>query len=166
MPNQASMVEEFCQPLKSQSAPTEWFDAPHSSKEIGKEVARTVAVILTDLRRRRRDSFNEVEKWLIQEASLLGRLFVLYFLTRRHERSRESVRGFWWRGFWKGQVQSRELGTFFGKVRYWRTYARSATGTGGSYPLDKALGLTRDGFSIFLISLMARLATNTTTATE
>ena len=34
-----------------------------------------------------------------------------------------------------------------------------APGSGGVYPLDLALGLTRDGFSMFVISLAARLAT-------
>jgi len=37
------------------------------------------------------------------------------------------------------------LGTFFGKVHYWRTHFYRAGG--GYYPLDIELGLTGDGFS-------------------
>jgi hypothetical protein len=52
---------------------------------------------------------------------------------------------------------SRLLGTFFGKVRYWRTYLYSKGK--GYYPLDVELGLTSDGFSMVLRSYAARLAT-------
>ena len=49
------------------------------------------------------------------------------------------------------------MGTLFGKVRYWRTYYFRPGD--GYYPLDVALGLTSDGFSMALRSCAARLAT-------
>ena len=53
--------------------------------------------------------------------------------------------------------KDRLLGTFFGKVRYWRTYIYRAGG--GYYPLDIELGLPLDGFSMLLRSYAAKLAT-------
>jgi len=52
---------------------------------------------------------------------------------------------------------SRLLGTFFGKVRYWRTYFYRKGA--GYYPLDVELGLTGDGFSTLLRSYATRMAT-------
>jgi hypothetical protein len=49
------------------------------------------------------------------------------------------------------------VSTFFGKVRYWRTYIYRAGG--GYYPLDIELGLPIDGFSMLLRSYAAKLAT-------
>lgn len=59
---------------------------------------------------------------------------------------------------WKRQPgKKRNLGTFFGKVCYWRTYIYR-TGS-GYYPLDIELGLPSDGFSMQLRSYAAKLAT-------
>jgi hypothetical protein len=52
---------------------------------------------------------------------------------------------------------TREVGTFFGKVRYGRRYFyRKGC---GYYPVDIELGLTSDGFSMLLRSYASRLAT-------
>lgn len=57
----------------------------------------------------------------------------------------------------QGSPTSRLLGTFFGKVRYWRTYLyRNGE---GYYPLDVELGLTGDGFSMMVQSYATRIAT-------
>ena len=56
--------------------------------------------------------------------------------------------------------KSRVLGTFFGKVRYWRTYLHQTHGKGGGYyPVDDKLGLTADGFSFGLLGRVVELAT-------
>lgn len=57
--------------------------------------------------------------------------------------------------------QGRLLGTFFGKVKYWRTYFAPAedTATTGIYPLDQTLGISGDGFTMMIVSLANRLAT-------
>ena len=52
------------------------------------------------------------------------------------------------------------LGTFFGKVRYWRTYLEQVNGRpGGHYPVDLGLGLVADGFSLGMLSRAVQLAT-------
>ncbi len=57
--------------------------------------------------------------------------------------------------------QARNLATWFGVVRYWRTYMRTA-GRGkaqGFFPLDVDLGLTAERVSMSLLSTVVRLAT-------
>jgi hypothetical protein len=51
------------------------------------------------------------------------------------------------------------LGSFFGKVYFWRRYYSRDEGGGGFHPLDKDVGLTTDGFSLHVVSLACRLAT-------
>lgn len=88
----------------------------------------------------------------------LGRLFISLFLWM-------------WESNWQGNrpgVQAgskcqgpkdRLIGTVFGKVRYWRTYVYRGENQGGYYPLDIALGLPLDGFTMLVRSYAARLAT-------
>ena len=48
----------------------------------------------------------------------------------------------------KSKPTGRTIKTFFGEVRYWRNYlVRKGKHGGGFFPLDVALGITRDGFS-------------------
>jgi len=110
--------------------------------------------------------FLEFERGLIPRVFALGRLFIALYLARREEAicaelpDRLRVGRWWYR---RRPRHSRDLGTFFGKVRYPRTYMHlegEATGAAkGFHPLDRELGLTSDGFSLHLISLAARLAT-------
>lgn len=53
------------------------------------------------------------------------------------------------RTFRKAPAQARNLGTWFGPVRYWRTYFRAERekDRGGFHPLDSGLGLLSDRFS-------------------
>lgn len=54
----------------------------------------------------------------------------------------------------------RKIKTVFGLVTYWRTYlVEKDNNKDGFHPLDAVLGLTRDGFTPFVISLVTRLAT-------
>jgi len=59
------------------------------------------------------------------------------------------------------RLQARNLTGLFGVVRYYRTYLREnyAGRRRGMHPLDLALGLTSDRFSMNVLSLSARLAT-------
>ena len=60
----------------------------------------------------------------------------------------------------KSKPSGRTIKTFFGEVRYWRNYlVRKGEHGGGFFPLDIALGLTRDGFSPLVIKLVTKLAT-------
>jgi hypothetical protein len=88
----------------------------------------------------------------------LGRLLLALFLCRQHEAlevPEAAHEG--GRRFRRKNPQGRELGTFFGKIRYWRTYMH-APGA-GFYPLDRLLKIPADGCSFGLTSLMTRLAT-------
>ena len=60
----------------------------------------------------------------------------------------------------KSKPSGRTIKTFFGEVRYWRNYlVRKGEHVGGFFPLDIALGITRDGFSPLVIKLVTKLAT-------
>jgi hypothetical protein len=135
-----------------------WKDECPTSVSIEREIHGQVDKIFAYLRAADlRRSFFDVEKGLIPLVFALGRLFFAFFLAWRHEHS-ECDQRFWKnRGYKLGPVQPRLLGTTFGKVRYWRTYMKDESGT-GLYPLDLALRLTADGFSMAVISLASRLS--------
>jgi len=96
------------------------------------------------------------ETELVPKILALGGLFVQLFLGMRQERF-QAMHGPPEPGYKRLGPHSRWLGTFFGKVRYWRSYWY---GQGqGYYPLDVELGLTGDGFSMLLRSYATRLAT-------
>jgi hypothetical protein len=88
----------------------------------------------------------------------LARALIALFLCRRHEAlavpTSEVIDG---SAFARSQPQDREVTTFFGPVRYWRTYMRGKGG--GFYPLDRLLRLPVDGFSVHFVSLFTRIAT-------
>jgi hypothetical protein len=103
-------------------------------------------------------TFLDFEHGLVPAVFAIGRLLATLFLCRQHELLEvpaEIQEG--GRRFRRKQAQSRELGTLFGKVRYWRTYAHAQGG--GFYPLDRLLRLPADGFGFGLTSLMTRVAT-------
>jgi hypothetical protein len=101
-------------------------------------------------------TFYEFETQLVPQVLALGRLFVQLFLCQREAQFQadhpQSAPGYQRQG-----PISRQVGTLFGKVRYWRTYFFRP---GGSYyPLDVELGLTSDGFSMAVRSYATRVAT-------
>jgi len=101
------------------------------------------------------------------EGELIGRIFglarllVVLFLALSEERTEVPASFQRGRRLYRRQpAKGRWLGTFFGKVRYWRTYAHQTNGQGGGfYPLDDELGLTADGFSFGLLGRSVLLAT-------
>ena len=101
-------------------------------------------------------TFLAFETQLVVRVFDLGRLLVALFLCVREERWRtdhcQARRGHKLQG-----PNARWLGTFFGKVRYWRTYLYRHGE--GYYPLDVELGLTGDGFSLLVQSYATRIAT-------
>lgn len=99
-------------------------------------------------------TFFEFETQLVPRILALGCLFVQLFLCMREEQfqATQPQPGYKWIG-----PKSRRLGTFFGKVRYWRTYFYRKGD--GYYPLDVELGLTGDRFSMRIQSLATRIAT-------
>lgn len=101
------------------------------------------------------------ERELIMQVFQLGRLLVVLFLCLAGERMEVPTRIRRGGARYKRQpAKSRMLGTFFGKVRYWRAYMHQANGRGGGfYPLDIELGLLADGFSCGLLARAVQLAT-------
>jgi hypothetical protein len=105
--------------------------------------------------------YGSFERELLVRVFRLGRLLIVLFLQLWQERTpvpTTSVRGK--EEYRRQPPKSRLLGTFFGKVRYWRTYLLQTNGRpGGYYPVDLATGLTADGFSIGVLGRVVRLAT-------
>ncbi len=137
-----------------------WKDRPPTSEEIEARLREYFEVVVAFVKREVPEgrTFFDFEEGLVPIVFSIGRLLTALFLCRQHEQVvvppavREGGRG-----FRRKQAQSRELGTFFGKVRYWRTYMHAKGG--GFYPLDRLLRIPADGFSFGLTSLMSRLAT-------
>jgi hypothetical protein len=119
---------------------------------INREVNALIAWILTC----ETLTFLAFETQLIPKILELGRLFVQLFLCMREERF-QATHPQPQPGYKRIDPKPRQLRTFFGKVRYWRTYFYREGG--GYYPLDIELGLTGDGFSMSIQSLAARIAT-------
>jgi hypothetical protein len=122
--------------------------------QINNEVIQLVAWVLTCTS----ISFYEFKQNLVPKVYVLGRLFILLFLTMREENYLKThpdgeV------GYKDQGPKSRIFGCLFGKVKYWRTYLFNLNSSGGYYPLDSELGLTQDGFSMMVQSYAVRLAT-------
>lgn len=101
-------------------------------------------------------TFRSFEADLLRRLFALGCLLVRLFLARRHERCDRAPPD----GFRLGDpAATRTLKTLFGPVRYVRTQMIRLRGGTGIHPLDIALGLTRDGFSPWVIQFVTRLAT-------
>ena len=137
-----------------------WKDAPVKSAQIKAAINDKVEAIFafvdkTDDTRR----FDEVERGLIGLVFALARFFLAYFCACREERSKEKEIQRWFRrGYRQRKPERKHLSTYFGRVTFWRTYLRKPGGT-GLHPLDVALGLTADGFTLLVMQTCARLST-------
>ncbi|MGB0388023.1 MAG: hypothetical protein ACPGWR_24675 [Ardenticatenaceae bacterium] len=149
------MLREEVEPVNSTTEKV-LSDAPPSLEEIKKQISKQVDETIEWTLNQKTISFLEFEPALIKHIFLLGQLFISLFLCMReiHFRTENPCSG---KNHKWQKRQSRKLGTFFGKVRYWRSYLYRPGG--GYYPLDIELGLTRDGFSLYLQSLAAKIAT-------
>jgi hypothetical protein len=134
----------------------EWRDQLPESSQIATRIKEEVDQTIDFLKRSTETQFWDVEKKVVSLVFTLGRLFLAFHLAWCHQHfdARKMKRP----GLHIKRAQPRLLGTYFGKVRYWRTYLRRKGGS-GLYPLDAALGLTADGFSFNVMALGARLAT-------
>lgn len=135
----------------------EWLDAAPGLMLVERRTRECFADLLA-LTRDRDRSFFEFEKHLTPLVFALGRLLLALFLACRHDALQtvpsEVLDG---KRYERRLSQGRWLGTFFGKVRYWRTYMYGPDG--GYYPLDRDLELPSDGFSTHLTGLMTLMAT-------
>lgn len=135
-------------------------EQPLSSEEVIKaiwdECAKIIKFCTED---KERVTFYDKEKDIKVLIFGLGCLFLQLFLTSQHEKLSHSE----WTdtGLYYVRVKpvARKIKTFFGEVRYWRTYLVRKDKRTGFHPLDAALGLTRDGFSPLIINTVTRLAT-------
>jgi len=140
------------------------------SREEGEEKV-AVALILDEVRAKIDQEVNAMTAWvlsckssiflafeiqLIIKVMGLGCMFVELFLCMR-EAQFQATNPQPQPGYKRMDPKPRCLATFFGKVRYWRTYFYREGG--GYYPLDIELGLTGDGFSMLIQSLAVRIAT-------
>jgi len=145
---------------KGESAEQEaWESEPAEPRSIKSAIKDHVDEILEFVDRSNdKRHFDEVERGLRTLLFALGRLLLAYFLARREERAGDVV-GYWLRqGYRRRSPERKFLGTFFGRVTFWRTYVRPRRGA-GLFPLDRALGLTADGFSLLVSESAARFAT-------
>jgi hypothetical protein len=99
------------------------------------------------------------EKELLVRIAVLGCCLIRLFLTARRERL--DVRPYLDDGSYRpGDAYSeRTLKTIYGEVTYGRQYLMARRGGGGFFPLDMALGLTRDRLTPWVMQWVARLAT-------
>jgi hypothetical protein len=129
-----------------------------SLRELARGEFESVFRYLEDSPEERR--FAAVETELIRRVLRLGRVLIALFLALASERMEVPLhlkRGR--KEFRRQPPKPRFVGTFFGKVRYWRVYMHQLTGRGGGfYPLDLRLGLTADGFSPGLLGRAVQLA--------
>lgn len=112
------------------------------------------------------DTFTTFEKALRTEVFALARAVVVLFLVASEARVRARLtervvrEG---RMFRLAPAQTRNLLSWFGVVRYRRTYLREVVAEGdkarGFHPLDAELGLLADRLSPSLLSLAVRVAT-------
>ncbi len=112
------------------------------------------------------DTFAVFERVLIGEVFALARSILLLFLVASEARVRAALTG---RVVREGRVfriappQTRNLLSWFGVVRYRRTYLREVVADGqkarGYHPLDAELGLLADRLSPLVLSVAVRLAT-------
>jgi hypothetical protein len=103
--------------------------------------------------------FWQFEKELLVGVALLGGCLIRLFLTARHERL--DVQPYLEEGVYRlgDAYAERTLKTCYGAVTYGRQYVQARWGGGGFFPLDVALGLTRDRLTPWVMQWVARLAT-------
>jgi hypothetical protein len=151
-------------------------DRPLTEEELV-ELIMAQARQLADFARDPRDGEDEItfksfERALKPKVFAIARTAVVLFLTCAEARVRARIptwllsSGRW---FQKTKARARDLTTWFGKVRYRRTYMLERgveKGEGhGFYPLDLTLGLTSDRFSLDILAVVVRLATTLSFAT-
>ncbi len=105
------------------------------------------------------DRFARFEDGLWTRVMRLACVLVRLFLAARRERS--DLRPHLADGRYRlGDPDAqRQLQTRFGEVTYARRYLIRRAGGAGYHPLDAELGLSRDGFSPWVIQFLCRLAT-------
>jgi len=109
-------------------------------------------------------TFFSFEKLLMTQIFQLACLYIQYFVVIRHniiDYAPWLEKG---NCYLKNTPVFRTIKTLYGPVRIYRNYLEKKKG-GIIYPLDISLGLTRDGFSPMVMSLVVKLSTRVSYAT-
>lgn len=133
------------------------------------ESVRTQAATLVELALAQADckaTLVTFETGLIPQVMALARAVIVLFLVASERRANEVLEAhvvLEGRTFRRAPAQTRSLLTWFGVVRYRRTYLREVVRPGaqarGFHPLDAALGLFADRVSPAVLAIAVRLAT-------
>lgn len=108
------------------------------------------------------DGFIRFEERLCEALQKVGRASIELMLALAEQRSRRALPARFEVGgtlYRKTSPEPRSLATWYGTIRYGRSYARPVAGGAGWFPLDAELGLLGDRFSPSLLAIAARLAT-------
>lgn len=108
------------------------------------------------------DTFEDFEAQQIERLRVIGRESAEVMLAVAERKKRREMAGRFQLdevGYRMSAPESRSLMTWFGTVRYSRSYARPVDGGPGWFPLDAELGLLADRVSPSLLAVGARLAT-------
>ncbi len=122
------------------------------------EEARQAFEALLAFCQQHNETFWDAEKNLVSHVFVLGRILLRLVLVSRHRRlNLEPYLAL--EGYRLGAAYAeRKLKTAFGEITYGRAHL-IGEGGGGFHPLDAVLGLTRDGFSPWMVQFVTRLAT-------
>jgi hypothetical protein len=131
--------------------------SPPSIQHIQDQIRSTCEDIIHFCSQETKATFYQAEQSLQVKISSLACLLLQLFLMSFQEQFDYSL---WLEEdkYYKGCLISRTIKTIYGDVRYWRHYV-VRKGGGGFYPVDACIGLTGDGFSPLVMSLVTRLAT-------
>ena len=131
--------------------------SPPSIQHIQDQIRSTCEDIIHCCSKEVDATFNQTEQSLQVKISSLACLCLQLFLMSFQEQFDYSI---WLEegNYYKGCLVSRTIKTIYGEIRYWRHYL-VRKGGGGFYPVDARIGLTGDGFSPLVLSLVTRLAT-------
>lgn len=139
-----------------------WLKRAPSSEDVRVQVKTAIAAVLALVEGAAGSTeYERFEVELIKQLFAVGRLLVVLFLTLCQERTpTEPTLKLGRATYRRKSPRERTIGTFFGKVVYWRTYVHKTNGRGGGFfPVDRQLGLTADGFTLGLLGRAVKLAT-------
>jgi len=139
-------------------------DVPTARAEVERRSAALVEFVLAQSGSKA--TFVALEKGLIGQVFAFARALVVLFLVAGEQRECEALEArvvLAGRTLRRCAAQSRGLLTWFGVVRYRRTYLREVVKDGGAargfHPLDAALGLLSDRLSPNVLAVAVRLGT-------
>jgi len=136
-----------------------------TSAEVEHKLEAHLAKLVAYARRqgeRGRGSLRCTERDVAAKLQHAGRLLILLSLTVAEEQLDPKAKHAG-RSYVRRPRKEKWLGTIFGGILYFRTYCRAASwekDRSGRHPLDAQWGITRDRFSMNVISASARLATH------